>query len=75
MFDITTEYLARRRRESIAERMRLRKDASRVADQALRGMSGAVSLKRTEQILRKKTGLAKHILSPALKRALAEKGS
>jgi len=38
-------------------------------------MSGAVSLKRTEQILRKKTGLAKHILSPALKRALAEKGS
>lgn len=75
MSDIANKYQARRCRESIAERTRLRKDASRAAEQALRGMNGAVSLKRTEQMLRKKTGLAKHILSPALRRALVEKGS
>lgn len=65
------EFNARRRRELMAERCKRRRQAISVAKQALRIEPSRSSLKRTEQRLRKKTGLSKRLLSAALRGAQA----
>lgn len=66
------EFLKRRRRERSEGRLIRRSEATQVANEALRDSEGVGNLKRTEEKLRKQTGLPKHLLLPALRTA-AEK--
>jgi len=64
------EFMARHQREAMAQHMKRWKEATDAAKAALaEAGSCRPSLKRTERLLREKTGLPKHLLSPALREA------
>lgn len=67
------EFIARRLQEASDRRMRLKLEA-KAAVAAARGESetSATGLKRTERVLREKTGLPKHLLMSALHKAVSK---